>query len=38
MHNKDIILFDASKKENFKLNNHFKTLHRKLKDDWKVLV
>ncbi|KAK6627799.1 hypothetical protein RUM44_010278 [Polyplax serrata] len=38
MLNKDNVLFDQSKKENFKLNNHYKTIHRRLKEDWNVVV
>ncbi|KAL4716458.1 hypothetical protein ACJJTC_015886 [Scirpophaga incertulas] len=32
------ILFDVSKNELFKINENYKTLHRKLKSTWKVMI
>jgi hypothetical protein len=32
------ILFNSSKNELFKINENYKTLHRKLKGSWKILT
>ncbi|KAG6451521.1 hypothetical protein O3G_MSEX007191 [Manduca sexta] len=34
----ETILFDVSKNEQFKINENYKTLHRKLKNTWKVVI
>lgn len=38
MENKNVILFNSSKNELFKVNDNYKILHRKLKTYWKIVV